>query len=345
MNRVTIAQDLKISLKKYYICISQKGNEEDMSRPVKMVFLDAGTVGSVNNLAEISSLGDYVSYELTDPTLRVERIKGHNVVITNKVDIDRDIMEACLELELICVTATGINNIDLDCASEKGITVKNVAGYSTESVVQCTFSMLFYLLHSSRYYDDFVQSGQYTASHVFTHIAREFWELNDKNFGIIGMGTIGRRVADVASAFGAKVFYYSTSGNNLNVKGYQHLPLEELLCRADVVSVHCPLNDRTRNLLTEEKLRLMKPSAYLLNMGRGGVVEESALARAIDESWIAGAGLDVLTSEPIAHNSPLLKVRRKERLFITPHIAWASKEARHRLITRTAENIKSHFKL
>lgn len=345
MNRVTIAQDLKISLKKYYICISQKGNEEDMSRPVKMVFLDAGTVGSVNNLAEISSLGDYVSYELTDPTLRVERIKGHNVVITNKVDIDRDIMEACLELELICVTATGINNIDLDCASEKGITVKNVAGYSTESVVQCTFSMLFYLLHSSRYYDDFVQSGQYSASHVFTHIAREFWELNDKNFGIIGMGTIGRRVADVASAFGAKVFYYSTSGNNLNVKGYQHLPLEELLCRADVVSVHCPLNDRTRNLLTEEKLRLMKPSAYLLNMGRGGVVEESALARAIDESWIAGAGLDVLTSEPIAHNSPLLKVRRKERLFITPHIAWASKEARHRLITRTAENIKSHFKL
>jgi len=345
MNRVTIAQDLKISLKKYYICISQKGNEEDMSRPVKMVFLDAGTVGSVNNLAEISSLGDYVSYELTDPTLRVERIKGHNVVITNKVDIDRDIMEACLELELICVTATGINNIDLDCASEKGITVKNVAGYSTESVVQCTFSMLFYLLHSSRYYDDFVQSGQYTASHVFTHIAREFWELNDKNFGIIGMGTIGRRVADVASAFGAKVFYYSTSGNNLNVKGYQHLPLEELLCRADVVSVHCPLNDRTRNLLTEEKLRLMKPSAYLLNMGRGGVVEESALARAIDESWIAGAGLDVLTFEPIAHNSPLLQVRRKERLFITPHIAWASKEARHRLITRTAENIKSHFKL
>ena len=316
-----------------------------MSRPVKMVFLDAATVGNVSNMAEISSLGDYVSYESTDPALRVERIRRHNVVITNKAVIDHDIMEACPELELICVTATGMNNVDLDCAAQKGITVKNVAGYSTESVVQCTFAMLFYLLHSSRYYDDFVKSGQYSASHMFTHISREFWELNDKNFGIIGMGTIGRRVADVASAFGAKVFYFSTSGNNLNVKGYQHLPLEELLCRADVVSIHCPLNNRTRNLLTEEKLRLMKPSAYLLNMGRGGIVEESALARAIDESWIAGAGLDVLTSEPIAHNSPLLKVRRKERLFITPHIAWASKEARHRLITRTAENIKNYFHL
>lgn len=186
-----------------------------MSRPVKMVFLDAATVGNVSNMAEISSLGDYVSYESTDPALRVERIRRHNVVITNKAVIDHDIMEACPELELICVTATGMNNVDLDCAAQKGITVKNVAGYSTESVVQCTFAMLFYLLHSSRYYDDFVKSGQYSASHMFTHISREFWELNDKNFGIIGMGTIGRRVADVASAFGVKVFYYSTSGNNL----------------------------------------------------------------------------------------------------------------------------------
>jgi glycerate dehydrogenase len=310
-----------------------------------MVFLDAASLGNVNNWAEILSLGEYVSYELTEPDLRVERIRGHNVVITNKVDIDREVMEACPELELICVTATGVNNIDLDCAAQKGIAVKNVAGYSTESVTQCTFAMLFYLLHSSRYYDDFVQSGQYSSSPVFTHIAREFWELNDKNFGIIGMGTIGRRVAEVASAFGARVFYYSTSGKNLEVTGLRHLLLEELLRVADVVSIHCPLNDRTRNLLTEEKLRLMKPSAYLLNMGRGGIVDESALARAIDESWIAGAALDVLSSEPIEPDNPLLKVRKKERLFITPHIAWAGIEARHRLISRTAENIKNHFNL
>ncbi|MDD4356432.1 MAG: D-2-hydroxyacid dehydrogenase [Smithellaceae bacterium] len=316
-----------------------------MNQPVKMVFLDAVTMGDVNNWAEISSLGDYISYDLTDPALRVERIKGHNVVITNKVVIDRDVMEACPELELICVAATGMNNIDLDCAAKKGITVKNVAGYSTESVTQCTFAMLFYLLHSSRYYDDFVKSGQYSVSPVFTHIAREFWELNGKSFGIIGMGAIGRRVADIALAFGAQVFYYSTSGQNLEETGCRHLPLEELLRMADVVSIHCPLNDRTRNLLTEERLRLMKPSAYLLNMGRGGIVDEPALARAIDESWIAGAALDVLTSEPITPDSPLLKVRRKEKVFITPHIAWASMEARNRLITRMAENIKSHFNL
>ncbi len=314
-----------------------------MSQSIKMVFLDAVTVGDVENLAEISSLGDFVSYELTQPDSRIARIKGCNVVITNKVVIDRSVMDACPELELICVAATGMNNIDLDYAAKKGIAVKNVAGYSTESVTQCTFAMLFYLLNSSRYYDDFVQSGQYAASPVFTHIGPGFRELNGKRFGIIGMGTIGKRVAEVARAFGAQVVYYSTSGKNLEETGYRHFPLEELLRTADVVSIHCPLNDRTRNLLTESGLRQMKPTAYLLNMGRGGIVDEAALARAIDENRIAGAALDVLTSEPIAAESPLLKVRRKERLFITPHIAWASREARQRLIARTAENIKVYF--
>lgn len=314
-----------------------------MTQPVKIVFLDAITVGNVDNLAEISTLGDYTGYELTKPALRIERISGHNVVITNKVVIDRDVMDACPELKLICVAATGMNNIDLDYAAKKGITVKNVAGYSTESVTQCTFSMLFYLLHASRYYGDYVRSGQYAASPVFTHLDRPFWELKDKRYGIIGMGTIGKRVAQVAEAFGARVVYFSTSGKNLEVPGYQPLSLDELLGSADVVSIHCPLNDRTRNLLNESKLKLMKPTAYLLNMGRGGIVDEAALARIIDENRIAGAALDVLTSEPIAADSPLLKVHHKEKLYITPHIAWASIEARRLLITRTAENIKSYF--
>jgi len=188
---------------------------------------------------------------------------GRNVVITNKVVIDREVMDACPGLKLICIAATGMNNIDLDYAAQKGITVKNVAGYSTDSVAQCTFAMLFYLLHAGRYYDDYVRSGQYTASPIYTHLGREFWELKDKLFGIIGMGTIGRRVAEVASAFGAKIAYFSTSGKNLQAQGYPHLPLPELLERADVVSIHCPLNDQTRNLLTESRLRLMKPTAYL----------------------------------------------------------------------------------
>lgn len=314
-----------------------------MSQVIKMVFLDTETVGNVDNLAEISSLGEYTGCGLTEPARRIERIRGHNVVITNKVIIDRDVMDACPELELICIVATGMNNVDLDYAAEKGITVKNVAGYSTESVAQCTFSMLFYLLNASRYYDDYVKSGQYAISPVFTHLGREFCELNNKLFGIIGMGAIGKRVAQVARAFGAQVVYTSTSGQNLEATGYQHLPLEELLRTADVVSIHCPLNDRTRNLLSETHLRLMKPTAYLLNMGRGGIVDEAALALILDEDRIAGAALDVLTAEPITEDNPLLKVHHKTKLFITPHIAWASREARRLLITRTAENIRSYF--
>ena len=316
-----------------------------MDKSVKIVFLDAATVGAVDNLAEISALGEYTGYEITRPGERIERIKGHNVVITNKVVIDRDVMDACPELTLICVVATGMNNIDLDYAAKKGIAVKNVAGYSTESVTQCTFASLFYLMNAGRYYDDYVKSGHYARSAIFTHLGREFWELSGKHFGIIGMGTIGKRVAGVASAFGAKVAYTSTSGKNLNAAGYPHLPLEALLGTADIVSIHCPLNDRTRNLITESRLRLMKPTAYLMNMGRGGIVDEAALARAIDKNRIAGAALDVMTSEPIAADSPLLKVRNQEKLFITPHIAWASREARRLLITRTAENIKGHFSI
>ncbi len=314
-----------------------------MSQPIKIVFLDAVTVGNVDNLAEISTLGDYVGYGLTKPAERINHISGHNVVITNKVVIDREVMDACPELKLISVAATGMNNIDLEYAAKKGITVKNVAGYSTESVTQCTFAMLFYLLNSSAYYDDYVKSGQYAVSLVFTHLGREFRELKDMFFGIIGMGAIGKRVAQVAQAFGAQVAYTSTSGKNLETSGYRHLPLEELLRTADVVSIHCPLNDQTRNLLNEARLRMMKPTAYLLNLGRGGIVDEQALAQAINENRIAGAGLDVLSTEPVAANSPLLKVRHKEKLYVTPHIAWASIEARRLLITRTAENIKSYF--
>lgn len=308
-----------------------------------MVFLDAVTVGEIDNLPAIQSQGEYTAYETTLPEQRMERIRGHNVVLTNKVVIDREVMDGCPEIELICVVATGMNNIDLEHAANKRITVKNVAGYSTESVTQSTFSMLFYLMHSSAYYDDYVKSGEYARSLVFTHQGRMFWELKNKIFGIIGMGNIGKRIAQVAQAFGARVAYYSTSGKNLEGTGYPHLPLDELLSTADVVSIHCPLNNDTRNLLNEDRIKRMKPTAYLLNMGRGGIVDEQALASAIDEHRIAGAALDVLTSEPISKDNPLLRVRNPEKIFITPHIAWASREARRLLIEKTAENVRSYF--
>ncbi len=314
-----------------------------MKKPIKIAFLDAVTIGDVDNLSLIKSLGEFTSFDYTMPEQRIERIKKHNVVITNKVVIDREVMDKCPQLELICVAATGMNNVDLTSAAEKGITVKNVAGYSTESVAQCMFSMLFFLLHGSAYYNEYVQSGQYAASLVFNHLGHTYWELNNKIFGIIGMGTIGRRVAKIAEAFGANVVYYSTSGKNLHAAGYQHIPLADLLKRSDVVSIHCPLTDKTRNLLDEKHLRLMKPSAYHLNMGRGGIVDEPALARALDENTIAGAGLDVLTAEPIQADNPLLKIKNKYKIFITPHIAWASREARRLLVERIAKNISAYF--
>jgi len=314
-----------------------------MKKPIKIVFLDALTVGEVDNLSLIRSQGEFVSYDVTMPGQRIERIRGHNVVITNKVIIDREVIDHCPEMELICIAATGMNNVDLDYAAEKGIIVKNVAGYSTESVAQSTFAMLFFLLHGSAYYNDYVQSGQYAQSRVFTHHGHPYWELNNKIFGIIGMGAIGRRVAQIAEAFGAHVVYYSTSGRNLRAAPYEHFSLEELLRSADVVSLHCPLNGQTANLLNEKRLQMMKSTAYLLNMGRGGIVDETALALALDHNRLAGAGLDVLTCEPIREDNPLLQIKNSRKLFITPHIAWASREARRTLIAKTAKNIRSYF--
>jgi lactate dehydrogenase-like 2-hydroxyacid dehydrogenase len=306
--------------------------------PLKIVFLDAATVGNVDNLSLIKMLGEYISYDYTLPADRIKRIADNSIVITNKVVIDREVMDRCPDLRLVCIAATGMNNVDLEYAALKGIQVKNVAGYSTESVTQSTFSMLFHLLHGNSYYDTYVKSGEYAKSPIFTHHGQTFRELRNKQYGIIGMGAIGKRVAEIACVFGAKVVYYSTSGKNMDT-GFIHLPLVELFRSSDVISIHCALNDKTQNLLDEPQLRLMKPSVYLLNMSRGGIVNEPALAKAIDEDRIAGAALDVLTSEPVNADNPLLHIRNKHKLFITPHIAWASQEARRRLIEKIAGNI------
>jgi glycerate dehydrogenase len=314
------------------------------NRKPKIVFLDASTVGKVDNLSKLTEIGEYTSYDQTLADQRIERLKGCQVAITNKVNFDREVMDNCPDLKLICIAATGMNNIDLDYAKIKGIEVKNVAGYSTESVAQSTFAMLFYLLHGTAYYDQYVKSGEYEKSEIFTHYGPIFWELNGKRFGIIGLGNIGKRVAEIAKAFGAEVVFYSTSGKNWN-NTYKHLLLEELLETSDVVSIHCPLNDRTKNLIDKARLKLMNPSAFLLNTGRGGIVNEEALSLAIDNDWIAGAGIDVLTHEPIDMDNPLRKIKKSEKLLITPHIAWASKEARTLLIDRIVENIITFLKM
>jgi lactate dehydrogenase-like 2-hydroxyacid dehydrogenase len=304
-----------------------------------IVFLDVSTVGELENLINLAQLGNYTSYEYTLPHQRFDRLKDCQIVITNKVIIDKEIIDSCPSLQLICIAATGMNNVDCDYARKKGLVVKNVAGYSTESVAQSTFSMLLYLIHQTGYYDRYVKSGDYSISKIFTHFGPAFRELNNKRFGIIGLGTIGKRVATIAQAFGAEVAYYSTSGMNLDT-GFKHLPLSELLSTSDIVSVHCPLNENTTNLIDEVQLKLMKPTSYLINTGRGGIVNEKALADAIDNGLISGAAIDVLTKEPIDKENPLCKVRNKDRLLITPHIAWTSLEARTLLVERIISNIR-----
>ncbi len=307
---------------------------------MKIAILDAKTLGDDIDLSVFEQFGDVFIYPTTKPEETIDRVKDVDIVITNKVIIDRNVIDSAKKLRLICVAATGTNNVDIQYAREKGIAVTNVAGYSTESVVQTTFGMLFYLLQHLRYYDDYVKSSNYSKSDIFTHLGRPFWEIHGKRWGIIGLGTIGRRVGEVAESFGCEVVYTSTSGVKRKEK-FKEVSLEELLKTSDIVSIHAPLNEKTKNLITIDRLKLMKPSAILLNLGRGGIVNEKDLAVALDSGIIAGAGLDVLEREPIEPENPLLKIKNKEKLFITPHIAWTSIEARKRLIKEIVENIKS----
>ena len=307
---------------------------------MKVVILDAKTLGDDIELGIFEQFGDLEIYPTTEPSQLFERIQDADIIITNKVIIDKEAMNTARNLKLICVAATGYNNVDVVYAKEKGIAVTNVAGYSTESVVQTTFGMLFYLLMHLRYYDDYVKSGDYAMSDIFTHLGRPFWEIHGKRWGIIGLGTIGRRVAQVAESFGCDVIYYSTSGVEREEK-YPRYPLDELLKTSDIVSIHAPLNERTKNLITIKELGMMKKNAILLNLGRGGILNERDLAVAIDSDLIGGAGLDVLEKEPIDPENPLLKVKNKEKLLITPHIAWTSIEARKRLVNEMVENIRA----
>lgn len=305
---------------------------------MKLVFLDAITLGETN-LSAFERFGEFVRYEKTTPEQTQERIAGANIVITNKVVITKEMMLYTPTLKLICIAATGMNNVDLEAAKELGIEVKNVAGYSTASVIQHTFSMLFYLMGHARYYDEAVKNGTYSQSGVFTDVSHPFFELKGKKWGIVGLGEIGRGVAKVASCFGAKVSYYSTSGKNVN-RDYMRTDLEILLTTNDIISIHAPLNEKTANLLDYEELQECKDGAIVLNLGRGGIINEDAVAKIVDERDLS-FGLDVFEKEPLPSDSPLLRVKNKERLYLTPHIAWTSVEARKKLVAGIVANIEA----
>lgn len=307
---------------------------------MKIVFLDSATLGQDVSLASLRALGEMVEYEYTDPQDVLERIRDCEVLIVNKIIIGKEQIDAAQSLRLICVAATGMNNIDLEYAALKGIPVKNAIGYSTESVAQVTFMHILNLVGHGPYYDTIVKSGIYSRGRIFSDLSAPFYELKGKRLGIIGLGNIGRRVAEIAEVFGMEISYYSTSGKNANDR-YSSLPLEKLLSESDIITIHSPLNDNTRNLITYEKLRMMKNSGYIINMGRGGIINEADLVKALNDDLIAGAAIDVFEKEPLPADSVYFNIKDREKIILSPHIAWTSIEARKTLIDKIAENITS----
>ncbi|MEQ8417495.1 MAG: D-2-hydroxyacid dehydrogenase [Imperialibacter sp.] len=306
---------------------------------MKLVFLDTKTIGDVPNIKSLERFGEAIYYETTSSDQTLERVREADIIITNKVVIDRGTVNEAKQLKLICIAATGTNNVDIAAANELGIPVKNAVDYSSKSVAQGTFAILLQLINKVPYYDNYVKSGAYSKTDIFTHFEKPFWELSGKRFGIIGLGSIGLQVAKIAEAFGAEVVYYSASGQSYEVP-YPRMELEEFLATADVVSIHAPLNQHTSNLINYERLGLMKRSGLLINAGRGGIVNETDLVRGLNEGLIAGAGIDVFAREPLDPQSPLFLVNEKEKLVMTPHSIWASMEARTLLIDKVGQNIQ-----
>ncbi len=309
---------------------------------MKIIFLDAKTIGSDIDLSPFRKLGEVILYPFSTPDEIPERVKDADILILNKTPINERTIHTAKNLKLICVTATGTDNLDKEYLTARNIAWRNVSGYSTESVAQHTFAMLFYLLENLPYYNEYVKSKSYANDTLFTHFASSFHELNALRWGIIGLGNIGRRVADIASCFGCDVVYASPS-NAAPQSGYHQVDFETLLTTSDIVSVHAPLNDYTKNLMNEDAFKKMQPHAIFLNLGRGPIVDESALVTALNDNWIAAAGLDVLITEPMAKSSPFLDFKDNSRLLITPHIAWASIEARRNLMKIIEKQIVTFF--
>ena len=309
---------------------------------MKIVFLDVKTIGEDIDLSQYETLGEVVKYDFSSIEEVPERVKDADVIILNKVQINEQTIGTAKNLKLVCVTATGTNNLDKEYLEKRGIAWRNVAGYSTETVTQHTFAMLFYLLEKMRYYDDYVKEERYVNDVSFTHFAEHFTEIHGKTWGIIGLGAIGRRVAEIARAFGAKVIYYSASGAPAQ-EGYEQVDFETLLTQSDIISVHAPLNEHTEGLMNREAFAKMKKNAIFLNLGRGPIVVEQDLYDALETGEIAAAALDVLTKEPMSVDNPLRKIKDSGKLLITPHIAWASVEARTKLMDIIFGQVKEFF--
>ena len=307
----------------------------------KIVFLDAISMGDVS-MAEIAVQGEFTCYPSSTAEEARERVKDADVACLNKIIVDQAFLDAAPKLKLICEAGTGINNIDVKLCEKRGVAVRNVAAYSTDSVAQTAWMHILNLSGRAFHYQRFVESGEYSKNPVHVDFAHPFTELSGKTLGIVGMGAIGQKVASIGKAFGMEVIYYSTSGTS-HCKDYPSMGLEELLMRSDVISIHAPYNERTAGLIGYAQMKKMKPSAILVNTGRGGIAVEADVARALNEGILKGAALDVYVKEPLPLDSPLMTVQDPERLLLSPHIAWYSTEARARLAHEMAENIRKFF--
>ena len=307
---------------------------------MKIVCLEANCLGDDVDLTCLEEFGEVTVYGTSTALATPERVKDAEVIIVNKVPMNATTLSEAKNLKVICVTATGTNIIDTEYTNSRGITVMNVKGYSTEAVVQHTFALLFYVYEKLSYYDNFVKSGAYVKNDIFSHFDKRFFELKGKTWGIIGLGEIGRGVAKIARAFGCNIIYYSTSGKNNNQE-YTQVTLDELLSQSDIVSIHAPLNDQTKDLIGAAEFNKMKETAVIMNLGRGSIINEADLADALEQDKIAAAALDVLSSEPMAADNPLLRIQDSTKLIITPHIAWAAVETRRRVVEEVCLNMRA----
>lgn len=308
---------------------------------MKIVVLESTSVGEDISWEPLTQFGELVLCKDLKQEDVKDIIADADIVIPNKLLINRQVLEGS-SVKAVFEAATGYNNIDLDYCHSNNITVANVSGYSTDSVVQHTFAILLTLYENLDYYNNYVKSGKYSGSNSFSHFGRSFNELAGKRYGIVGLGNIGRKVASIAQAFGCEVVYYSASGNTYDVP-YKALDFDTFLASCDIISVHCPLSDKTKHLFDYEAFKKMKKDAVLVNVARGPVIKEDDLVRALAEDLIKGAALDVFESEPLSDDSPILKVKDNGKLFVTPHNAWGSVEARTCLINELCENIKAYL--
>lgn len=311
---------------------------------MKIVILERNSVGPDVSVDCIRDFGEVTAYENTVTAEQVrERVKDADIVIANKSPLNRQTLADAPRVKLICEFATGYDNCDLEYCRERGIKVTNVVDYCTAMVAQHTFCLALALSERLPHYDRYVKSGAYSAQDRFSNFDLPFYELEGKTWGIVGMGNIGRRVARIAEAFGCRVIFYSVTGRS-TCTDYRRVDLDTLLAESDFLSLHCPLSDLTRNLIDGAALKKMKPTAILLNVARGRVVDNTALYHALEEGEIAAAGLDVVESEPLEPSNPLSRLKDSNRLIITPHLAWASVEARTRCVREAYQNIEAFLR-